>query len=377
MTRKLKVLTLILVTLSIVFGTQVAASLPIARPDVMYPEHDFSLDNPEVVRQIEALLVSLRDQDLQIIGPFYQYYVNNDGTMELKAANYNVFLPDGTPNLVTMFISSHGSLCGMAAFNASSLSDFVNENHYIIGNEDITYIVTSSGISELSEYCVKNPDSEAVAMSQTLVAQIIDSSSWYLLSSSDTRNVVLQKKMDTSDNEVVKYGSELPIVYMGSGSCYSASTASIVKFREPDVFSDLTSTNVIFKGKDRNEDYIDTNLVTVDLMYDVMVKDYLNNGNLRHYTVSYDISDKAMSQSSYKSIISNGCVMLGIFRKTDLALSHVVALCQYSEENDIVTAYCMEPMDGTIKALNWVDGFMHCRTGWVDAYLRDHITSYY
>ena len=196
MSRKLKVITLILVTLSIVFGTQVGAELHIAKPEIIYPEYDFSLDNPEVLLQIQALVASLRDQDLQIIGPFCQYYVNGDGTLELRAANYNVFLPDGTPSLITLFINSNGSLCGMMSFNASSSPEYIDENHIIVGNESETYIVKNSGIAELSAYQSDSSDYASDDRSRINVRKIIDNFSAYLLSYSEPQSVILRKSID-------------------------------------------------------------------------------------------------------------------------------------------------------------------------------------
>lgn len=196
MTRKLKVLTLIIVTLSIVFGTQVAASLPIARPDVMYPEKSFTLDNPEVVRTIKAMTETLDSDELTIIGPFNKYVVNDDGSVELRFAHYNIFTRDGTPHLLSVYLNPDGDICSTLRHNVQDRNDFCNEDHIIIGNQNLCYLVTNSGVVELDgEYkFFASDDAQVDAMRKKKVNDLILGSSAYLLRESNPEIMTIKRK---------------------------------------------------------------------------------------------------------------------------------------------------------------------------------------
>ena len=195
MKRRLKTLTLIIVTLSIVFGTQVGAELHIAKPEIIYPECDFSLDNPEVVKKINTMIASLDDEKITIIGPFHIYYVNDDGSIELRSAQYNVFLSDGTPNLISIFLNSNGSLCSMMRYNVQKWHEFYDEDHIIIGNENLCYVVKDSGLVELNgEYNIGASNEAHIDKARRKsVINIISRSSEYLMNESKTNTIILQR----------------------------------------------------------------------------------------------------------------------------------------------------------------------------------------
>ncbi len=196
MSRRLKALTLIIVTLSIVFGTQVGAELSSVKPEIIYPECDFSLDNPEVVRKINTMIASLDDEKITIIGPFHKYYVNDDGSIELRSAQYNVFLSDGTPNLISIFLNSNGSLCSMMRYNVQKWHEFYDEDHIIIGNENLCYVVKDSGLVELTgEYNMGASDDVHIDKARRdAVLNIISKSFDYLMNESKPDIMIIQTK---------------------------------------------------------------------------------------------------------------------------------------------------------------------------------------
>lgn len=392
MTRKLKVLTLILVTLSIVFGTQVAASLPIARPDVMYPEKSFTLDNPEALKQVRVLVKVVTDAAAVVTGPYYGYYVNEDGSLEVRYADYNLTTSDGKKYLITLGMS-YGSVVGSMAYNAENSSDYCEENHFIIGNRDLTYLVSDSSVKLLNEH--SSEDGLATLTAKAIaVKNAIKNSSHYLLTLGrkifSTTEFNFNSISSINSNIV---GSELPIVGMtgsdGIGNCYSACIASIVRYREPLLYGNLTAKKVQIVGDDMYKRVFDYPAkVTIEIICDVMMTEYLDDTDTPHYSMAFGIYDTAMSQSSYKSIIDNGCVMLGVFRPGSLSdsdnagLMHSIALSQYSINEDVVTAIGIDPMGtGEILAINWVNDYMTIikpnSNSWYGFVLKDHITSYY
>ena len=406
MTRKLKVLTLILVTLSIVFGTQVAASLPIARPDVMYPEKSFTLDNPQTLASVRNLVETLDDANVRVTGPYNRYYANTDGTLELRIADYNVFGSNGEKYIISLSLNDDGNVCGTMRHNAENKSYFSEEDHMIIGNEELSYLVTADGKSEIPEFkyieSILNPpppNAQMISATENAISQ----ASQYLIE--HDASYIAQVDFSSSGIQISspsdRVGSELPLVGMMTkvkyydeygelheydriSNCYAACTASIIRFREPVLYNGLTSLDVFNTGYDRSLYYDSVTKVDIDLMYDVMMKDYLDNSTTNHYSMAFDITDQPMTQSSFKSIIDNGCVVLGVFRRektaTQTALMHAVALSQYSvsESTGTVTAYGMEPTEyGAIIEIEWINGYMTLTGSWSNCRLRDHITSYY
>lgn len=187
MKQKIKILTLILVTLSIVFGTQVAADI-ISRPTVVNPELDLSLDNPAVWKELRGG-TSLHP-DSTIIGPYYVYYVNKDGELELNAAHFNIFRSDGKIDLMILSEGQSELARQVICDIDEDFYMFFNESHAIVGNEYLSYVVKPSGIEEINgEYTLFQFEPETAPKRQADVKEIMGRYSGYLMNASQPQRI--------------------------------------------------------------------------------------------------------------------------------------------------------------------------------------------
>lgn len=142
MKRSLKSAALIIMTVIIIFVVPVSAGM-LSRPEIINPETDFSLNNPEAKKAVTVLMY---DCDGEIIGSFNHYYVYEDGRLELRFADYYAPCSDGYIKLITLIKSSINSdIGGNAFFIKSTDKRYIPENHIVIENEAETYIVTATG----------------------------------------------------------------------------------------------------------------------------------------------------------------------------------------------------------------------------------------
>ena len=395
MKKPLKSIVLILVTAIIMFVVPVSADM-IARPEIINPETDFSLNNPEAKKTVTALAY---DCDGEIIGPFNYYYAHEDGRLELRFADYYAPCSNGYIKLITLIKSSVNSdIGGQAFFIKSTDKRYISENHITIGNEAETYIVTATGTAP-SQYTLPFVEKSTPAQLQAVNAAVKRSAKYLIMNSSPQRIVIDSKSelSTTASSDSSTGGSPLPLVAMTfnengkitSYACYASCIASIVKYREPINYSDVTPKQVATSGANRFKYFNKSNLVTIEQMQDVLSLDYLSKIG-SHYSTSFGITNKAMSQTSYKSIIDNGCVMLGIFRNPDdKSIMHALGLSQYKTVNGVVIARGMDPMNVDEDAseeeneelgyidMKWVNGWLYYKFGSTDTNLYDHVTSYY
>lgn len=380
MKQKIKILTLILVTLSIVFGTQVAADI-ISCPTIVNPELDLSLDNSEVLKEIRN--GSDSTSDATIFGPYYVYYVNKDGELELNAAHFNIFRSDGKIDLMILSEGKTELARQVICDIDEDFYMFFNESHAIVGNEYLSYVVKPSGIEEINgEYTLFQFEPETASKRQADVKEIIGRYSSFLMYSSEpqmiNRNESTLSLMSDFTPEI--HGCEVDLVDQGTfGTCYSASIASIVRFREPELYGDLTADEVQEAGAKKYVGiFNNVYSTTLEVMYNVMMECYLDNCETYHISNYFDTTNHPMSETSYKSIIDHECIMLGWLRTTDQTGIHVIVMNQYyyDKDGDFV-AYCMDPFKFEMVKLKWKDDYLYQKLGYTDLYLNGNITSYY
>lgn len=201
--------------------------------------------------------------------------MNKDGELELNAAHFNIFRSDSKIDLMILSERQYELARQVICDIDEDYYRFFNENHVIIGNEYLTYVIKPSGTEELNRaYTLFQFEPETAPKRQADVTEI-----------------------------------------MGR---YSASIASIVRFREPDLYGDLTSDEVQEAGAKK---YIgifgNVYSTTLQVMYNVMMDCYLNNGKTHHSSNYFDTTNRPMSETSYKSIIDHECIMLGWLRTTN------------------------------------------------------------
>ena len=193
MKKPLKSIVLILVTAIIIFVVPVSADM-IARPEIINPETDFSLNNPEAKKTVTALAY---DCDGEIIGPFNYYYVHEDGRLELRFADYYAPCSDGYIKLITLIKSSINSdIGGNAFFIKSTDKRYIPENHITIGNEAETYIVTATGTapSQYTPPCVVESTPEQLKA----VNAVAKRSAKYLFMNSSPQRIVIDSEPELS-----------------------------------------------------------------------------------------------------------------------------------------------------------------------------------
>lgn len=379
MKQKIKILALILVTLSIVFGTQVTADI-ISRPTVVNPELDLSLDNPAIWKELRGG-TSLHP-DSTIIGPYYVYYVNKDGELELNAAHFNIFRSDGKIDLMILSEGQYELARQVICDIDEDFYMFFNESHAIVGNEYLSYVVKPSGIEEINgEYTLFQFEPETAPKRQADVKEIMGRYSGYLMNASQPQRIKRDEALSLmSDFTPDIHGYEVDLVDQGTfGTCYSASIASIVRFREPDLYGDLTADEVQEAGAKKYVGiFNNVYSTTLEVMYNVMMDCYLNNGETHHFSNYFDTTNRPMSETSYKSIIDHECIMLGWLRTTDQTGIHVLVMNQYYyDEDGEFVAYCMDPFKLEMVDLKWQGDYLHQKFGYTDIYLNGNITSYY
>ena len=189
MKKHLKSLILILVT----FVVPVSADM-IARPEIINPETDFSLNNPEAKKTVTALAY---DCDGEIIGPFNYYYVYEDGRLELRFADYYAPCSNGYIKLITLIKSSINSdIGGNALFIKSTDKRYIPENHIPIGNEAETYIVTATGTapSQYTPPCVVESTPEQLKAVNAAAKR----SAKYLFMNSSPQRIVIDSEPELS-----------------------------------------------------------------------------------------------------------------------------------------------------------------------------------
>lgn len=381
MKKPLKSIVLILVTAIIMFVVPVSADM-IARPEIINPETDFSLNNPEAKKAVTVLAKSERCYG-EITGPFNFYFVHENGDIELRFADYYAFRDDGKILLITLMQDYKGGYASQGLLIDKSDEEYIEGNHITISNESAMYIISVSGV----KYAEPIPEDLRYSTPEKLQAinNVVSRSANYLLreSVSEITSFRLDEDVQLSSTETPSAtltGDAVPCIMMATTTkttCYSACIASIVRHREPS-FGNISDTDVYDVGKARfGEDFYKSTIVTIDQIYDVLTKDYLDKAG-SHYSLAFSMSIKAMSQSSYKSIIDNGCVILGVFRvPANLEDMHAMVLCQYDTVDNDITAYAMEPANGEIRPYFWSNDRILCQFGNFIYYLYDHITSYY
>lgn len=375
MKKHLKSIVLILVTAIIIFVVPVSADM-VARPEIINPETDFSLNNPEAEKAVTALSKA-ENGNGEIIGPFNFYFVHENGNIELRFADYYASRDDGKIILITLMQSYDGYYAGQARIIEKSSDEYITENHITISNESAGYIISASGV----KYIKPIPQELRYSTPEKLKAvnNVVKRSAKYLLKASVPQRVYLvSNTIRSSPINDTWVGNEVPCILMGyQTTCYSACIASIVRHRET-AYSSVSDSDTLQAGISRfGDDFENSTLVTIEQIYDVLMKDYLDNvGN--HYSLSFGINSSAMSQSSYKSIIDNGCVILGVFREPAyLANMHALVLCQYKTENNTTIARGMEPANGELRSYFWSGNRIVCPFGNKTLHHYDHITSYY
>lgn len=147
MKKHLKSIVLILVTTIIIFVVPVSADM-IARPEIINPETDFSLNNPEVEKGVIALSKA-ENGNGEIIGPFNFYVVHENGDIELRFADYYASRDDGKIILITLMQDYEGGYAGQGRIIEKSSDEYITENHIKIANESAGYIVSTSGVKEI------------------------------------------------------------------------------------------------------------------------------------------------------------------------------------------------------------------------------------
>lgn len=144
MKKHLKSIVLILVTAIIMFVVPVSADM-IARPEIINPETDFSLNNPEAKKAVTTL-AKAEECYGDIIGPFNFYYVRENGDIELRFGDYYAFRDDGKILLITLMQNYKGSYAGQGQLIEKSDEEYIEGNHITIASDSAGYIVSASGV---------------------------------------------------------------------------------------------------------------------------------------------------------------------------------------------------------------------------------------
>ena len=124
------------------------------KPTVIYPGKSFSLDEPQALASVKNLTSTLDAASfkVKVTGPYNRYYANTDGILELRFADYNIFGSDGEKYIITLMLNDDGNVCGTMRHHAENKKYFSEENHVVIGNEELSYLVTADGKSEIPEF---------------------------------------------------------------------------------------------------------------------------------------------------------------------------------------------------------------------------------
>ena len=144
MKKHLKSIVLILVTAIIIFVVPVSADM-IARPEIINPETDFSLNNPEAKKAV-TVLAKAEECYGDIIGPFNFYYVHENGDIELRFGDYYAFRDDGKILLITLMQDYKGGYAGQGLLIEKSDEEYIEGNHITIASDSAGYIVSASGV---------------------------------------------------------------------------------------------------------------------------------------------------------------------------------------------------------------------------------------
>ncbi|MCI8386876.1 MAG: hypothetical protein HFE63_00215 [Clostridiales bacterium] len=373
---KCMVLVFVLIFMQVIGAIAVNADY-IGLPKIINPGLDLSMNNPQVAKKVLSNAGSLGAGKITYSGPFYWYCLNEDGSLRLNQANYNIRHEDGRTGVVTVY-EFEGNIVSAFRYNPDGNSPwFIDENYIAIGNDDGTFIVTYDNIYQFMPLtCVANYTDNPIKKAK--VKTTAERCGNILLQSSKAMTAQFTKSEMMNSASSTEVGIDVPIVpqivngdsYNGA-VCWFACMASIVRTREPITYSELTALEVQNASMKIDTKY--GRLASIDDLEYLLQTLYLDEKY--HTTRSFHANCK-MSQNSYKSIIDNECILLAYFGDEDKNV-HAVVLSKYKYEDGNLKAICMDPLDsGDIVSLGWIDGKLSLPFGSNYLIYRENVTSY-